>query len=87
MLEVNEFGPVQLNDFAPVPPEVVEFRFKVLPKQIGVFEEIVVMVTAVGWVIVADAVVEQPLLSVIVTLYVPAASPMMSWVVAPFDHK
>lgn len=47
-MEVNEFGPVQLYVITPVPPEALEVRLKVVPKQIGVFEEIAVITTADG---------------------------------------
>ena len=40
-----------------------------------------------GCVMLADILVEQPLLSVIVTLYTPGTNPLMSSVVAPLFHK
>ena len=41
---------------------------------------------AAGCVIVTDAVVVQPLASVTVTVYVPAARDDRSWLVAEFDQ-
>lgn len=46
-----------------------------------------VHVSADGCVIVTLAVFVQPLLSVTVTVYVPAARPVAVAVVALFDHK
>jgi hypothetical protein len=40
-----------------------------------------------GCVMLADILVEQLLLSVIVTLYTPGTNPLMSSVVAPLFHK
>ena len=44
-------------------------------------------VSTAGSVTVADAVAEQPLLSVTVTEYDPAARPVAVAVVWPFDHR
>jgi hypothetical protein len=42
---------------------------------------------AAGWVTVPEAVVVQPLASVMVTLYVPAITFVRSSVVAPLLHR
>ena len=44
-------------------------------------------VRTAGWATVADAVAEQPLLSVTVTEYDPAARPVAVAVVWPLDHR
>ena len=78
--EEKLFGPSQLYENVPVPPEAEAVRFKVFPKHIGVLELIVVIVTALpGCVIVTGNVVEeQPLISVTTTEYVPAARLVLS---------
>ena len=47
------------------------------------FVTVVDALSAVGWLMVADAVVVHPLLSVTVAVYVPIANPLKFWVVIP----
>jgi hypothetical protein len=58
-----------------------------LPKQRTLVPEMLAASAAAGWVITTEAVIEQPLASVTVTLYVPAARLDKSSLVAPFDHR
>jgi hypothetical protein len=57
------------------------------PKQRTAVVVVVPARAAAGWVTVPDAVVVQPLASVMVTLYVPAITFVRSSVVAPLLHR
>ena len=68
--------PVTVRSIAPVE----------LPLQSTFVCVVLALKAAAGCVIVTDAVVVQPLASVTVTVYVPAAKDERSWLVAEFDQ-
>jgi hypothetical protein len=71
-----------------VPPDTDKLAAPVeLPKQRTFVPDIEAASAAAGCVITTEAVVEQPLASVTVTEYVPAARLFRSSVVAPLDQR
>ena len=77
------------NPTAPVPPVELAVAAPVeLPKQRTlVGAPTLTLSAAAGWVIVTEATEVQPFASVPVTVYVPAARPVLEAVVRPLDHK
>ena len=84
-------APVWLFDhryvLPPLPPAGVTVAVPLLPplQETGVDDDDAVRTA--GSLTVADAVAVQPLMSVTVTEYVPAARPVAVAVVWPFDHR
>ena len=72
--------------YGAVPP-VADTVTVVVPPLHAIVPALEEATTAVGWVTVTDNVFVDPLTSVTVTVYVPVANPVISWDVAPLDHK
>ena len=78
--------PVQKYVYGETPPLTVRSMEPVEEPLHNTFTCVVLKAKAGGCVIVTAVVAVQPLLSVTVTVYVPAAKPLISCVVALFDH-
>ena len=76
--------PLQLKVYGAVPPAGVRFIAPLEPPKQEMFVTTVVPETAVaGWPTVAFTVAAHPLASVMMTVYVPAVSPVRSSFVMP----
>ena len=71
--------------YGAVPPPAVTVTVVVPPLQL-IVPELLLATNTAGSVIDTDPTAVQPLLSVTVTVYVPAAIPLISEVVEPVDH-
>ena len=70
--------------YGDVPPVAVKVMVPLFPpKQLTLVFVVDALSADTGCVIVPDDVVVHPLLSVIVTVYVPAPNPFLFWLVTP----